>query len=169
MQACWLVGRLCRVGNGTPGLGGFAYIHTRRTRMSSRLPCCSLVVILFMHASGFRFPYCQWPSMLTIHLASRLVRVRSRAEVHGATYGPEVQGTMLPQGKIHRYLLRQRMPARHLGGWRRCVGTTRSHPVSTKATLRAQLTRQAGSERAWADWGHAISPLYIPRLVVTNE
>lgn len=71
-----------------------ACIHTRRTRDEgeSRSPYrrfASGHILHFMHASGSHFFYYQ--------TSKHLVRVRSRAEARGATYGSEKSGYMLPQ------------------------------------------------------------------------
>lgn len=51
-----------------------------------------LVLILFMHDSGSISLLDYLTSTLTVYLAGRhVVRVRSRAEARGATYGPEVR------------------------------------------------------------------------------
>lgn len=99
------------------------------------------------------------------------VRVRSRAEARGATCGPRGQGTCsLPRGRDTTLSIRttNESPG-NLRGWRRGCERIQGHTREHKAHVRAHLTRQAGSGRAWADWGHAIDPLNIPRFTLTPE
>lgn len=87
------------------------------------------------------------------------------------TCGPRGQGTCsLPRGRDTTLSIRttNESPG-NLRGWRRGCERIQGHTREHKAHVRAHLTRQAGSGRAWADWGHAIDPLNIPRFTLTPE